>query len=214
MKNIIQGMLKVAKSILAEVTISQGDDYRRIIGDAIRSGDTVTFLYRKKDGSTRQVRIQPVMLLGDRGVRGTDLDDPAKTPKVFMFEGIGGGERTVKPVEPEPEPEIKQNISWQEKKKQLLEISPQLQRVLDEGEISIGEKIWHVIYKIVSSGEPGKVFLGYQREQISRGYSDSFTYRDNPVWLHIKSSPTDKIWEKQPYRFDLDIGRGRTRWDE
>jgi hypothetical protein len=86
-------LLAIAKSLVAEVTLSQGDDYRRVVSDAIRSGEVLTFLYRKKDGSTRQVRIQPQALLGDKGVRGIDMDDPAKTPKVFMFEGIDGGER-------------------------------------------------------------------------------------------------------------------------
>jgi hypothetical protein len=215
MREIAQGLLRLARSLLAEVTVSQGDDYRHVIGDAIRRGDSVTFLYRKKDGSTRQVRIQPMMLIGDKGVRGTDLDDPAKTPKVFMFEGIGGGERTVKLPEPKPEREVRQSIPLEEKKKQLLAISSELQEVMNDNDMpSIAEKTWHILYKIVSTGEAGKVFLGYQREILSQGYSDSFTYRDNPVWLHVNAAPADKVWEKQHYRFNLDVGRGRTRWDE
>jgi hypothetical protein len=114
---------RIARAVVADVSVSQGDDYRRVFGDAIRNGEMVTFLYRKKDGSTRQVRIQPQQLLGDKGVRGTDLDDPARTPKVFMFDGVGGGERTVKQVELKPEREVVHNVSLVDKKKQLLEVS-------------------------------------------------------------------------------------------
>lgn len=88
MDEIAKELLKLARTIV----VDERDNLVRVFKSAIGNGDTVKFLYTKKDGSQKTREIEPTNLTKIRGrdvVKGIEVNDRRQIEKMFYLDMIG-----------------------------------------------------------------------------------------------------------------------------
>jgi hypothetical protein len=219
MKHVAAELLKVAQLLLAGDVEIKGPDFRREFADAGNRGEYATFMYVKKGETTPKLRrIKPTHITSTF-VKGKEEGSPID--KMFLYEGIVSDKQAPIHHEVKPEPD-KKFLSVQDKIKALNElgleqdVNEKLHREGFEENLKnfMDEKKWHVLYKLVATGEGGKLYLGKAASNFKEGYSDSATWTSHTIFLYIDSCKPEDAFKHQHHRFSLDISKGRKQWDE
>lgn len=107
--NVVREILAVARSLAARTRkVDERDNLESEFKEAIRDGDTVEFVYTKKDGSQKRREITPNQVFRMKGrpaVKGVEVNDRRGIEKLFYLDMIG--DVAQQEDEPEPEEEIR-----------------------------------------------------------------------------------------------------------
>jgi len=86
--NVSVELVRVARLLCGEKTVEVdgGKDVRHQLQSIQRAGDVATFMYQKKDGTSRKVHVKPTSVFGDK-FKAVDLD-AAGAEKLFLMSGV------------------------------------------------------------------------------------------------------------------------------
>jgi hypothetical protein len=110
--NAARELLAVARMLLSRTRkLDERSNVEREVKDAIRDGDTLEFIYTKKDGSKKKREITPIQMFRMKGrpaVKGVEVSDRSGREKVFYLDMVGdtAGPSVQEPAKPKgPKPE-------------------------------------------------------------------------------------------------------------
>jgi len=141
---------KVTRALIARllsarvIKLKDGDDFEREFKKIIDKGDTAEFMYTKKDGSRRKVKLEPASMFKMRGkwaVKGRDLD--RKADRMYYLDMIGESEKESSPAaKPKSKPRSKPRPKKTKPKTIQLDRAPvdKLKRLI-EGALQDGNNI-------------------------------------------------------------------------